>query len=59
MRLLKECMVWTCFRLNILFMLEVKLACLPLITGSMEQILASGVCWPCQNLYWQILTGDL
>jgi hypothetical protein len=40
MRLLKEGMVWTCFHLNILFILEVKLACLPLITGLMEQILA-------------------
>ena len=36
-----------------------KLTFLSLITGSVEQLLASAVCWQCQNLCGQILTGDL
>ena len=68
MKLLKEGTVWTCFQvqqvgaafiLTILFMLAPKLTSLSVATGSVEQLLISGVCRQCQNLSGQILTGDL
>lgn len=66
MKLLKEGKVWTCFQqvgaafiLTILYMQGAKLTSLSLVTGSVEQLLTSGVCRQCQNLCGQILTGDL
>lgn len=65
-KLLKEGKVWTCFQqagaafiLTILYMQGAKLTFLSRVTGSVEQLLTSGVCRQCQNLCGQILTGDL